>query len=123
MVFVALILGLPLARWLSTFWRDAAAAFWFLGCVDDAELFVFGCPSRFASADGHNWEALQHRTPSAEPLGYKPSSGGRVRLVVVSRVLSERLRGRIAIFHRWLRSSRSVLFVQRARISRIPSLG
>ena len=28
------------------------------------DVSVFGCPSRFASADGHNWEALQHRTPS-----------------------------------------------------------
>ena len=62
--------------------------------ADDAEVFVFGCPSRFASADGHNqWEALQHRTPYDEPLGYKASLGGRARVVVVSRVLSERYVG------------------------------
>ena len=51
-------------RGCSAFVLLLALDFWFLGCVDDAELSVFGCPSRFASADGHNWEALQHRTPS-----------------------------------------------------------
>ena len=93
MVFVADILGLPLAWWLFVTGGGAATAFWFLGCVDDAELSVFGCPSCFASADEHNWEALQHRTPSAEPLGGKASLGRRSRLAVVSRVLSERYDG------------------------------
>ena len=31
--------------------------------MDDAELSECGCPSRFASADVHKREALQHRTP------------------------------------------------------------
>ena len=90
MVFVADILGLPLAWWLwATLWRGTTA-FWVLTSADDAEVFLLGCPSCFASADGHNqWEALQHRTPYDEPLGGKASLGRRARLAVVSRVLSE----------------------------------
>ena len=37
-----------------------------------------------------NGEALQHRTPSAEPLGCKASLGVRARLVVTPWVASER---------------------------------
>ena len=106
----------------STGW-GAATAFWFLGCVDDAELSECGCPSRTRRQTGTIGRRCSTGPRPIELLACEASLGGVARLVVVSRVLSERLRGRIAIFHRWLRSSRSVLFVQRARISRIPSLG
>ena len=62
MVFVADIVGLPFSIGCGL---PSGGTFgvWVPRRADDAELFVFGCPSRFASADEHNWEALQHRTP------------------------------------------------------------
>ena len=77
MVFVADILGLPLVWWSLATGGGAAAAFWFLGCVDDATLSECGCPSRFASADEHNWEALQHRTPSDRAATCEAPLAGR----------------------------------------------
>jgi hypothetical protein len=46
---------------LATLGRDAATAFCVPRRADDAEMSVFGCPSRFASADEPNNEAFARR--------------------------------------------------------------
>ena len=59
--------------------------------ADDAEVFVVGCPSRFASADGHNWEALRMLGSKAGVEGAGRLGGGP-RIAPVARAMLERSR-------------------------------
>ena len=84
MVFVADILGLPLAWWLlATLWRGTLVV-WVPRRADDAKLSVFGCPSRFAPTDEQQWEALGAGLPGVEARvvsGRNASFRGRQRAV------------------------------------------